>query len=173
MDLTKLVLQDSIIVHGENYFIKTSHTFWFRFAELIAVKSLLTDFDFLYEASIPEDRQAGFNELIKFFYPEKELPRATGGSSERVIDYTIDADLIYAGVLQQYGVDLIDKPIHWHKVKAMIDGLTGTKLNDVISFRLADNKDKHLQKYKEAWRLPKSKEEQREEQEFKNLFYNT
>ena len=55
----------------------------------------------------------------------------------------------------------------------MIDGLTGTKLNDVISFRLADNKDKHLQKYKEAWRLPKSKEEQREEQDFKNLFYNT
>ena len=173
MDLTKHVLQNSIVVRGKDYEIKTGHAYWFRFYELITDEAFVNDFDFLYVDEVPEDRTEGFKQLIEFFSPRKELPRATGKNAERVLDYIIDSDLIYAGVLQQYGLDLIETPTHWHKVKAMIDGLTGTKLNDVISFRLADNKDKNLQKYKEAWRLPKSKEEQREEQDFKNLFYNT
>ena len=173
MDLTKHVLQNSVIVHGTAYKIRTEHTYWFRFSEIINGKPFLSDFDFLYIGAAPDDRAEGVKELLKFFAPEKELPRATGEICERVLDYEIDSDLIYAGILQQYGVDLIDTPTHWHKVKAMIDGLIGTKLNDVISFRLTDSKDRHLRKYKEAWRLPKDKEEQKEEQEYKNLFYNT
>lgn len=173
MDLTKHVLQTSIVVHGKAYKVRTDHAYWFRFYELISDEAFVTDFDFLYVDEVPEDRTEGVKQLIEFFSPRKELPRATGKNAERVLDYIIDSDLIFAGVLQQYGLDLIETPTHWHKVKAMIDGLTGTKLNDVIGFRLADQKDKHLMDLKEAWRLPKSTAEKKEEQEFKDLFYNT
>ena len=155
MDLTKAVLPDSVEVSGRVYRIKTGHPYWFRFAEIIGQETkYIADFEYLYIDERPEDRQAGVDALYKFYYEEKEIPRCDE-PGDRVIDYAIDADLLYSGILQCYGIDLADKEYHWHKVRAMIAGLNGTKLNDVISYRSwTDQKNKEMIRMKRIWALP-------------------
>jgi hypothetical protein len=157
MDLAKAYLPDSVEVSGKVYKVQTGHSFWFRFSQIVdAEKAYLTDFDFLYLDDKPEDKQAGIDSLSLFYYEPKELPRSSGADDgERVLDYSLDADLLYAAILQCYGIDLYEKQYHWHKVRSMIAGLNGTKLNDIIGYRCATaGKNKELAKAKEAWRLP-------------------
>jgi len=115
MNLAKAFLPEAVEVLGKYYKIHTGHSFWFRFSQLLNEDKLfLHDVDFLYDGEIPEDRQAGFDALCKFFYEKKEIPRGEGG--ENILDYDIDAELLYAGILQCYGIDLFDEQYHWHKV---------------------------------------------------------
>lgn len=104
---------------------------------------------------IPEDRQAGVDALVGFFFEKKELPRVDGESGPNVLDYTIDADLIYAGILQCYGIDLMARQYHWHIVRALIGGLEGTKLNTIIGYRGSKpGKNRELARMKAMWELP-------------------
>lgn len=163
MVLSKMTLPADVSVGGKLYAVRTGHPWWFRFAELMKDKNaVLGDFDFLYDGETPEDRKEGFDRLIEFFAPKRELPRAerTGaGAGEIAIDYTLDADFIYAGILEQYGVDLLEKELHWHKVLAMINGLHGTKLNEIIGYRLYRTPgkdasyDKDMQRLRKIWRI--------------------
>jgi hypothetical protein len=136
MDLTKAVLPDTVIVSGKVYKIRTEHYYWFRFADIIEQEIKYTnDFDFLYIGKIPEDRQAGVDALCGFFIEKKEIPRSDVETGSRIVDYQIDADYIYAGILQCYGIDLKEKAYHWHKVRAMITGMTGTRFNTILEYR--------------------------------------
>jgi hypothetical protein len=147
-------------VSGRTYHIRTDHYSWFRFAELLKhIGTTYGEFDFLYiEDEKPFNRKEGFEQLMKFFYEKRLLPRPDHSSTDtkEIIDYVLDADLIYSAIMQCYGVDLYDKPIHWHKVRAMINGLVGTKYNDILYYRACkyDSKDKELMKLKRAWALP-------------------
>jgi len=176
MDLTKIILPDSIIVSGSVYKIHTGHPYWFRFSQLIQQKDmLLSGFDFIYINSKPEDRKTGFEKLLNFYYEKKELPRVDESQScERILDYDIDSDLIYAAIMQCYHVDLYEKEMHWHKVRALINGLYGTKLNEIISYRICDpKKDKNLEKMKRLWKLPEIQNEDDKEalDNFNKIFY--
>lgn len=54
----------------------------------------------------------------------------------QLISYTKDDALIYAAFLQQYGIDLADGELHWHKFRALLDGLTeDTQLVKVMRYR--------------------------------------
>ena len=165
MDLTKAVLPDSVQVSGKSYKIHTGHPWWFRFAQIIEQdKIFLRDLDHLYVEEIPEDRQAGIDALSAFFYEKKEVPRSIDDSGERILDYDIDADFIYAGILQQYGVDLFEKELHWHKVRAMIASLHGTMINEIMSYRCAkDTKNKEMMRLKRIWSLPEKMSEEEKE----------
>ncbi len=156
MDLTKSFLPDSVMVSGKHYKIHTGHSYWFRFAQILGQDvKLLSEFSHLYVNDIPEDQQAGVDALYHFYYEAKELPRTEGDGGERVLDYEIDSDLIYSAILQCYGIDLYEKQMHWHKVRSMIAGLTGTKLNDVMGYRCSDaGKNKELSRMKRIWSLP-------------------
>lgn len=156
MDLTKANLPDYVIVSGRTFRIQTGHSFWFRFSQIIGQdKKYYSDFDFLYISDIPEDRKAGLDELLKFYYEKHELPRSDGDSGDRVLDYEIDSDLLYSALYKCYGVDLYEKQIHWHKVRALIAGLHDTKLNDVMGYRCSEpGKNKELARMKRIWSLP-------------------
>lgn len=155
MDLTKAVLPDSIMVSGKAYKIHTGHPWWFRFAEILDQEvKYLADFDHMYLDEIPEDRQAGITALCEFFSEKQILPRNSGESDVRIVDYKIDADYIYAGILQCYGIDLAEKEYHWHKVRAMIIGINGTRFNDIMTYRSAKPGDKVYGKLRAAWELP-------------------
>lgn len=118
-------------------------------------KKYLSEFDHLYEGDAPEDKGAGLDGLITFFQEKRELPRSEGESGERVLDYELDSDLIYSAILQNYGIDLFEKQLHWHKVRAMIAGVTGTRLNDVMGYRCAaPGKSKEVDRMKRIWALP-------------------
>ena len=134
-------MPDSVEVSGIFYKVHTEHPYWFRFAELIEQKEGIkyTDFDCLYINKKTKDRIKRFESLYNFFYEAKPVPRVDPVTRHRMsikaLDYKIDADLIYSAILEQYKIDLMDKGIHWHKVRAMIDGLHGTKLDEIIGYR--------------------------------------
>ena len=191
MDLTKAKLPDAVEVSGRFYKVKTDHSYWFRFYQILEQdKKYLSDFDFMYVdtqdektiktytpkkgfinkllkrkietvktvktgAYIPEDKQAGIDALVGFFFEKKELPRVEGDSGPNILDYTIDADLIYAAILQCYGIDLMARQYHWHIVRALIGGIEGTKLNTIIGYRCATpGKNKELARMQRMWALP-------------------
>lgn len=156
MNLAKAVLPDSVEVSGRQYRIHTGHPYWFRFHEVYSQeRRYVHEFDFLYDGERPEDGQAGVSALLGFFYEPRDIPRSEGGDGERALDYKVDSDFIYAAILQCYGVDLYDREWHWHKVRAMISGLHGTKLNEIMSYRIcAPGKSKELARMKRIWELP-------------------
>lgn len=186
MDLIKVALPSTVEVGGNFYPINTDFRAWLVFDRLIKKEGVLVgEFDYLYLDGAPRDRIAGFNELLNFFSPKKELPRAIGGGNgDRVIDYELDADLIYSAFYQCYKIDLleIDKsghfiPLHWHKFTALLNGLTGTKLNEVMGYRSYNENDKtdyskQLVQLRNAWRLPEIETEadRKAREEFNALF---
>ncbi|MFA6927098.1 MAG: Gp15 family bacteriophage protein, partial [Bacteroidales bacterium] len=61
-------------------------------------------------------------------------------------------------------VDLFEKELHWHKVRAMISGLHGTMLNEIMSYRCAkDSKNTELMRMKRIWALPEKVSEEEKE----------
>lgn len=61
-----------------------------------------------------------------------DKPRRT----KQLISYVKDGALIYAAFLQQYGIDLADGELHWHKFRALLDGLTeDAQLVKVMRYR--------------------------------------
>lgn len=61
-----------------------------------------------------------------------DKPRKT----KQLISYIKDDALIYAAFLQQYGIDIADSELHWHKFRALLDGLTeDTQLVKVMRYR--------------------------------------
>lgn len=169
MRLSKMELPSAVSVGGKFYAVRTGHPWWFRFAEVVREKNaLLSDLDFIYDGEVPADRKEGFKALCAFYQPETELPRKSGESGgEAALDYTADAELIFAGILEQYGIDLFEREVHWHKVLAMISGLHSTRLNEIIGYRLyrkpaqGESYERNMERLKRMWRI--ESEEEREE----------
>lgn len=156
MNLAKLKMPDTVEVSGVLFPIHTGHPWWFRFMQILKEKDATLDsFDYLYKEDIPEDKEAAFQALLNFCWEKKELPRSEGDDGgQRIVDYDVDADLIWSAVLQVYGIDLKDKEIHWHKVRAMLAALPGSRLEEVMGWRCYTGKDSKLQKLRRQWELP-------------------
>ncbi len=188
IDLSKVKLPDCIEAAGSFFTIKTDFRSWLNFSRIVNTKgAVVDDVDFIYTDTIPpaENKKEAFEKLLEFFQPKTPLPRPIGESSGgKVLDYEIDADLIYAAFYEQYGIDLleIDKhghavQIHWHRFLALLSGLHNTKLNEVMSWRswTGDTKTeygKQMQKLRNAWELPEEKDEKVQEdlEKFNKLF---
>ncbi len=139
------------------------------------------DYNFFYDGLIPSDKIAGFHALASFAFPEKELPKNLGKSTDEIIlDYEKDADLIYAAFYHYYNIDLMDSSLHlhWYKFCALLDGLKDTRLNEVMGYRFYEPKQSDGKEYKEQmlrlkemWRIekPLTEEEQSEINKFEKL----
>ena len=169
IDLTKHVLPDAVMVSGEAYRIQTDFTYWVNFSKLIQDKTRpLTAFDIFYIDEKPEDRGAGFQELINFFINKRELPRnlEEGKPHEKQMDFAIDADLIYSAFWQQYKIDLIETKLHWYKFQALLFGLKDTKFTDVLNYRGYDPNDKRdykkfMQQMHDMWSIDTTTDEEK------------
>ena len=104
----------------------------------------LYELDYLYkiiklgdqEYGIPENREAGYKELCKFFRNDQPLPHSVGKQSNvKAVDWLIDSEYINCAFIQQYGIDLIKADLHWHDFLSLFNGLRETKLTDIISAR--------------------------------------
>lgn len=49
--------------------------------------------------------------------------------------YEYDGDYIYAAFMQNYKIDLMETGLHWHKFLALLKGLSGTMLNEIMGYR--------------------------------------
>ena len=85
--------------------------------------------------------------------------------------------MIYAAFLQQYNIDLIDvEELHWWKFLALLKGLNGTKLDDVMKWRnykkdTRPNVDVY-EELRDAWEIQRelSEQEKLELEEFSKQF---
>lgn len=176
MDLTRKALPNTVMVGGRAYSIYTDFRLWMRFE--IAVSKLkrgeTIDIAYLFKNEHPAF--CDLRELFKFSRPESPLPRPISHSNVIALDYELDADLIYAAFLGQYGIDLVDvTELHWHKFLALLNGLNdSTKLREVMGYRCYEKSDDKKDPYEElrrAWEIERiSEEEQAELEEFSNLF---
>lgn len=122
---------DSVKINGAKYEIETS------FRAIVNIQLLFEDSAFsaseqaeialgiFYLNNIPLDRKTAFDEMNRFIacnqlvYPED----TKYSNGEPALDYLIDSAKIYSAFIQQYGVDLQKKEMHWYQFKAMLDGI--------------------------------------------------
>lgn len=182
IDLTRKALPNTVTVNGRAYSIYTDFRIWMRFeislAECHGQRQATIPIAYLFKNERPVYCDA--RELLAFSRPPRELPRPVRGTASEdviVLDYMKDADLIYAAFMQQYGIDLIDVPeLHWHKFLALIEGLKGTKLDEVMGYRCYEKQERGdidpLEEMREAWRieLPLTEEELAEIDAFNAAF---
>lgn len=68
-----------------------------------------------------------------------ELPkRPPSRHPQRVVDFNLDGEYIYASFLQAYGIDLLEEQgrLHWKKFIALFEGLPeGTKIREIMKIR--------------------------------------
>lgn len=84
---------------------------------------------------------------------KKSFPRKIAGINDKQpFDFEKDAELIYAGFQQQYGIDLQTTEMHWWKFMILLENLgEGTRLSKVIEYRTRDTTSKHLSKEERAF----------------------
>lgn len=176
IDLTAKRLPNVIEIQGSLYSINTDFRVWMRFE--IEVGKLRADegmdVSYLFVDEMPAFMT--LNDLMSFARPKRLLPRSTGAPSDVIaLDYEIDSDLILAAFLGQYGIDLTESDLHWHKFLALLHGLNEqTKLREVMGYRMyakQSGKKDHYEELKRAWEIEKlTPEEEEEIREFSELF---
>jgi len=172
-------LPSAVEVEGDLFPIKTNFLYWVQFAQMTSdKKTIVGDLNYLYEGITPKNLILGYYELKAFYNPPRTLPRPISSENIRVLDYALDFDLIAAAFYEVYKIDLYDETLklHWHKFLLLLEGLHGTKLNEVMSYRAykdnGDRKDKNntqMLKLKKAWELPQVTELSKATQEFNDL----
>ncbi|MCM1258797.1 MAG: bacteriophage Gp15 family protein [Roseburia sp.] len=184
LDLTKKALPRTVRVGGKAFPIHTDYRVWMKFVleyQKWAKEGFqrTLDIKYLFTSSIPiftcvED----YLDIMAFAFPLQAVPHSENEGGEQVLFYDIDGDYIYAAFLQQYGIDLIDKELHWHKFLALLHGITeDTKLGSIMAYRsytgesTGDMKAQY-RKLKEAWLPPvePTEEELAEEERFNRFF---
>ena len=93
------------------------------------------------------------NQMFWFFScgrekKKKPFPRKIAGiNNKQPFDFETDADLIYAGFMQQYGIDLQEEDMHWWKFMILLENLgADTRLQKVMEYRTIDTSSKNLSK---------------------------
>lgn len=174
MDLSEAKLPETVKVDGSTFYVKTSFKFWLKFLKKLDDKNAPpVDFDFMYDGARPRSRLNGIMALVQFCNPPQLLPRPDvfgSGSSEKATDYFVDAEYIYAAFMELYGIDLIESDMHWYKFLALFKGLHGTKLNEIIGYRLYENTSgkrdaytRQMEKLRRAWELPQIETDENDE----------
>ncbi len=80
-------------------------------------------------------------ELMNLIYEQEiKLPEKAGGkkSAQRVVDFYLDSEYIYASFRSDYGMDLIQEQgkLHWKEFVYLFQGLSdATKIKEVIKIR--------------------------------------
>lgn len=182
MDLTTKSLPNTIEVRGRDFAIYTDYRIWMRFSiEFNAWSNNgyrgILDIRYLFMNELPEFRSVNdYSSILEFAFPRTVIPHGSPDSGP-ILFYEYDGDYIYAAFLQQYGIDLLEANMHWHKFKALLNGLFGTKLNDIMGYRSYSgrsdkNMDVQYRRLKEAWLPPyeETEEDLQEEKEFNNYF---
>ena len=182
IDLSKKQLPDSIQVSGRDFKIHTDFQYFIILQRMMKEVHTENDFDFFFVDKVPVNKKNGIRELIKFMYPPKELPRILEEETDstRILDYEQDSDLIYSAFYSYYGIDLADENLHlhWYKFYSLLNGIKGTKLNDIIEIRQwkprkndsAEYKAQ-MKKLKAAWELEEvlTDEEKAALEKFENI----
>ena len=163
----------TVRVDGRDWEIRSDHRTGIRVTELLE-RSDLSDDDKLREALclyypvLPGNLAGAMRAMLWFYRCGKPAERqgASAGSAaaaaSRIFDIELDAPLVYAAFLEQYGVDLEKVSyLHWWKFKAMLDAAgSETQLRHVMEIRamnvgrMKGEQKRHYQQLQKLYALP-------------------
>lgn len=174
IDLKTRGAPDAIMAYGCTFLLDTDFRKWLDFPQRIkdAIDGDHESYRDLFLGDAPLLTGDVLKVLDGFYYKEPIVPRDCK-AGESVIDFDIDADLIFAAFLQSYGIDLVDCDLHWHKFSALLNGLPqNTILSEVIGYRTSKDDDKRSKELRYKWALPAkyTDEEQKQIDEFNKVF---
>ncbi len=178
LDLMTRALPNTITVDGRAYSVYTDFRTWLRFSKdwEKAARGESVNVAYLFKNDHPA--KVDMLSFLEFYQPRNPLPRQIGSDDiGKVLDFKIDADLIYAAFMQQYGIDLFETDMHWHKFLALLRGLNRTKLDEVMGYRTyrrsKKSQDEIYEDLRSAWEIPEevTEEEKAELEEFSKKFY--
>lgn len=147
-------LPETVVVSGRECVINTD----FRVGVLFEQMAFDTNVDkfsliaqslrLYYGETVPSDIPAAIDGMLWFYkcgYEAEPKRKTTKDSTnkdikERIFDYDIDAQLIYAAFISQYNIDLQDvNALHWWKFSAMFRGLKeDERICEIMGYRAID-----------------------------------
>ncbi len=125
----------------DGYVLQTDFRLWLEFEEQVrkvdcpaALVRLLCRY---YCSPPPADPAEAVAVLCRFYCPEGDRGGRTKGV--RACDFEVDAPLIYAAFLSQYGLDLTKAELHWHLFLALFSALgEEQRICRVMGYRTID-----------------------------------
>lgn len=149
----------SMTVNGVEYSIHADFRTVLRCFEIQGQKQELSESELLdmlklfYNVNHLIATEEHVNKMFWFFScgrekEKKKFPRKIAGINDKQpFDFEEDADLIYAGFMQQYGIDLQESNMHWWKFMILLENLgSGTRLQKVMEYRTVDTNNKDMSK---------------------------
>lgn len=191
INLTEKSLPNTVQVNGRDFPIYTDFRIWLKFLiefeewsnggfkGVLDIRYLFkNDMPKFYSAKNHDDIWEQYGGILSFLNPVNVIPKSTNSSGDKVLYYQYDGDYIYSAFLQQYGIDLLEvEDLHWHKFKALMNGLTKTKMNEIMEYRSytgekVKDMDSQYRRIKEIWTPPEvmSEEEKEAEDKFNDYF---
>ncbi|MFD0953024.1 Gp15 family bacteriophage protein [Virgibacillus natechei] len=107
----------------------------------IGLEMLLHDYDKIEDLALDKKYELFKFILLEFIDIDLDKPQEQSGEKqEKIYDFDIDADRIYASFLMDYKIDLMDLQgeLHWKKFFALFEGLSSeTPFQKVVGYRTA------------------------------------
>lgn len=174
MSILTSKLPTSLIIGGQHYGVNTDFRISIQFEELLNDKTLsdeeiLNRAIELYYPIIPQDLEEAIKEMLWFYRCGKDIEESKGQISKAkdIYSFEHDADSIYSGFLDQYGIDLQEVDfLHWWKFKALFAALKeDTDISKKMSIRAMDlnslskEQREYYSKMKKIYAIPRDKDE--------------
>lgn len=165
IDLRTKELPSRLVWEGGSAAIYTDFRVWIEFGEWLRKRKLYLGIFEGLRAPQGDDWQLP---AIRFYQSPNVVPRATrAASNAKLLDMVVDGEFIVASFQQAYGIDLTSCDMHWHRFKALLEGLPDdTKLSKILGYRSymeQDSKRKQqdiMREQRARWSLPRDEEEE-------------
>lgn len=159
IDLSRDTLPTALLVNGEVFPVDTSFRTWIKFEQLLTRENVIWPGVFL--DAVP-DSSEWVSAAVEFLASKNVTPRDSA-KTERAIDLVLDGDYIVAAFQQAYGIDLTSCDMHWHRFKALLNGLPAdTMMSKIVGYRTyekprkatEDQRDIEMRRLRDKWALP-------------------
>lgn len=138
----------SVEIGGVEYEINSNFRHSILFTQLVEDRNLDKEEKLmkaleLYYPIIPHDINQAIDKVLWFYRCGKDIKQTKGkgkNQKKKIYSFEDDADLIFAAILSDYGVNLIHKEyLHWWEFKAMFRALKDdNELCKIMSYRAKD-----------------------------------
>lgn len=162
IDLMQPTLPSALVVDGAAYEVDTSFRTWVRFQHLLREGVAWAG---VFPGDVPEGRWV--EAAVEFLESPNATPRGSRGGGPRTIDLVLDGEYVVAAFQQAYGIDLTTGDMHWHRFKALLNGLPeDTRLSQIMGFRAyrkppgQRDSDAYMRERQREWRLPEPGEDE-------------
>lgn len=165
IDLSCDTLPSALLVDGEVFPVNTSFRVWITFGQVLEKERVF------WGGIFPDGEPDGdwIEAAMEFYLSENATPKKRSRQTAKAIDLVLDGDYITAAFQQAYGIDLTQGDMHWHRFKALLNGLPeSTVLSRIMGYRTYERKkvdrETEMMRLREEWALPDEvSERQRQE----------